>query len=155
MICLYINVNRLERINENEEDSKLYIAELKDHMLVEENEVFGHGKTGSLIVSGEQMEEDQLEDTEAVEHIIIDGQQLQFTEDEDGEVEELEEGEDGEQVQQILTAEDYEGIITSQALANGETQIIQTKDGPIQIVQVRIPNVNGEEEEAWLKIVPE
>lgn len=150
------DISRLERINEDEEmneDSKLYIAELKDHMLVEGNEVFDHSK-GTLIVGGEHLDEEQLEDSEAVEHIIIDGQQIQFEED-DGEVEEMEEGEDGEQTQHILTSEEYEGLITSEALANGETQIIQTKDGPIQLVQVRIPNDNGEEEDAWLKIVPE
>lgn len=53
------------------------------------------------------------------------------------------------------TDEDYEELITSDALANGETQIIETPDGPIQLVKVRIPNENGEEEEAWIKIVPE
>lgn len=67
----------------------------------------------------------------------------------------MEEGEDGEGAQVITSAEDYEKILTSAALANGETQIIQTKDGPVQFVQVRIPNGNGEEEDAWLRIVPE
>lgn len=54
--------------------------------------------------------------------------------------------------QQVLSASEYEGI--SEAFVNGETQIIQTKDGPIQLVQVCIPNDNGEDENAWLKIVP-
>lgn len=78
--------------------------------------------------------------------------QLQFAEEEEDE--EMDDGEGGE-TQQILTTSEYEGIISSDALVNGETQIIQTKDGPIQLVQVRIPNDNGEEEDAWLKIVPE
>lgn len=159
------DVSRLEQINENEEeipeDSKLYIAELKDHMLVEGGEVFEDSKR---VVVGE---DEQLEDSEAVEHIIIDGQQLQFAEDEEGEIEEGE----GVQSHQILTNEEYQskfiktmkynilllyflGLITNEAMVNGETQIIETKDGPIQLVQIRIPNDNGEEENAWLKIVP-
>lgn len=48
-------------------DSKLYIAE---HMLIE-NDMFGNSK-GTVIV-GEKVE-DESEETEAVEHIIIDGQ---------------------------------------------------------------------------------
>lgn len=78
-------------------------------------------------------------------------QQIQFTEaeDSDGEMED----EDGEHI--ITTTEDYEGIITQEALAEGQTQIIQTKEGPVQLVAVRIPNDKGEEEEAWIKIVPE
>lgn len=50
---------------------------------------------------------------------------------------------------------DYEEIITSEALASGQTQLLQTPDGPVQLVKVRIPNENGEEEEAWIKILPE
>lgn len=48
-------------------DSKLYIAE---HMLIE-NDMFGNSK-GTVIVS-DQIEE-EAEESEAVEHIIIDGQ---------------------------------------------------------------------------------
>ncbi|KAK9694797.1 Zinc finger, C2H2 type [Popillia japonica] len=152
------DVSRLEQIDANDddtvEDSKLYIADIKPHLVVDSSKVFGHSE-GSLIV-GEHMDDDQMEDTEAVEHIIINGQQIQFAED-DGDGEEMEEAEDGdgEGSQVLASAEDYEKLITSAALANGETQIIQTKDGPVQFVQVRIPNSNGEEEDAWLRIVPE
>lgn len=73
------DISRLETIDPNDEDvpedSKLYIAELKDHMLVEGNEVFGHSK-GTLIV-GEHMDEEHMEEAEAVEHIIIDGQVIE------------------------------------------------------------------------------
>lgn len=48
-------------------DSKLYIAE---HMLIE-NDMFGNSK-GTVIVSDKV--EDEAEESEAVEHIIIDGQ---------------------------------------------------------------------------------
>lgn len=44
-------------------------------------------------------------------------------------------------------------MITSDSLVTGKSQVLQSPDGPIQFVQVRIPNENGEEEEAWLKIV--
>lgn len=58
---------------------------------------------------------------------------------------------------QVVQAEgiDYEEIIPGEALAGGETQIIDTPDGPVQLVKVRIPNESGEEEEAWIKILPE
>jgi KRAB domain-containing zinc finger protein len=79
-------------------------------------------------------EQDQTESDalETVEHIIIDGQHIRF------------ENED----------EDMDGI-TGETLAESETQIIETPDGPVQLVRVRIPNEHGEEEEAWIKIVPE
>nr|XP_022900651.1 zinc finger protein 37 homolog isoform X2 [Onthophagus taurus] len=144
------DVSRFENVHEADEDSKLYIADLKSHMLVD-GKVFEHAD-GSLIV-GEHLEEDQLEESEAVEHIIIDGQQIQFA-DEDGEPEEdMEEMDESEGDHVLSSSNDYERIITSATLANGETQIIQTKEGPVQFVQVRIPNDNGEEEDAWLKIV--
>lgn len=81
-------------------------------------------------------------------------QQIRFANDAD-DVDEIEEGET--ESQQILSTsgEDYEEIISSDALANGETQIIDTPNGPVQLVKVRIPNENGEEEDAWIKIVPE
>lgn len=70
------DVSRLEQIDTNDddtvEDSKLYIADIKPHVLVDGSKVFGHSE-GSLIV-GEQLDDDQMEDTEAVEHIIINGQ---------------------------------------------------------------------------------
>lgn len=50
---------------------------------------------------------------------------------------------------------DYEEIITGETLTGGETQFIETPDGPVQLVKVRIPNENGEEEEAWIKILPD
>ncbi|KAI4472119.1 hypothetical protein MML48_1g13861 [Holotrichia oblita] len=91
------DVSRLEQIDANDddtvEDSKLYIADIKPHLVVDGTKVFGHSE-GSLIV-GEHMDDDQMEDTEAVEHIIINGQQIQFAED-DGDGEEVEETEDGD-----------------------------------------------------------
>lgn len=87
-----------------------------------------------------------------VEHIIIDGQQISFTSDDEND------GEIIDEIEQVVTGtmdEDYEEIITSEALAGGETQIVETPDGPVQLVKVRIPNENGEEEEAWIKIVSE
>ncbi|CAG9858608.1 unnamed protein product [Phyllotreta striolata] len=97
---------------------------------------------------------EMFEEATTTEHIIIDGQQISFAEvgsdDENEEIEEM------EQVVAEQTDEDYEEeIITSDALANGETQIIETSEGPMQLIKVRIPKENGEEEEAWIKIVPE
>ncbi|KAJ8925134.1 hypothetical protein NQ315_001316 [Exocentrus adspersus] len=96
-----------------------------------------------------------IQDQDGTEHIIIDGQQITFTETGS---EEENEGEVIDEIEQVVAGhgdEDYEEIITADALAQGETQIIETPEGPIQLVKVRIPNENGEEEEAWIKIVPE
>ncbi|VEN59136.1 unnamed protein product [Callosobruchus maculatus] len=51
--------------------------------------------------------------------------------------------------------DEYDELITGDSITCEETQIIDTPDGPVQLVKVRIPNENGEEEEAWVKIVPE
>lgn len=55
----------------------------------------------------------------------------------------------------MITAEDYETLITSDVLAKGETQVIETEDGPIHLVKVKLPNEDGVEEDAWVKIVHE
>lgn len=57
--------------------------------------------------------------------------------------------------QEVITAEDYETLITSDVLAKGETQVIETEDGPIHLVKVKLPNEDGVEEDAWVKIVHE
>ncbi|KAG5892928.1 hypothetical protein JTB14_006242 [Gonioctena quinquepunctata] len=106
------------------------------------------------IVDATQDSKFYIHDPDGNEHIIIDGQQISFTEvasDEENEevIEEI------EQVVEDQQDIDYEEIISSDVLENGETQIIDTPDGPVQLVKVRIPNENGEEEEAWIKIVPE
>ncbi|XP_063930898.1 zinc finger protein 354A-like isoform X2 [Zophobas morio] len=85
-----------------------------------------------ILQSPAEQESGEAEGLETVEHIIIDGQHIRF-ENEDEEMD----------------------TITGETLAESETQIIETPDGPVQLVRVRIPNENGEEEEAWIKIVPE
>lgn len=88
------------------------------------------------------------------EQIIFNGQELKF-------VNEDEEGNEGELIESAEESAsgqvdgEYDEVITSEVIANGETQIIETPDGPVQLVKVRIPNENGEEEEAWIKIVSE
>lgn len=50
---------------------------------------------------------------------------------------------------------EYEEVVTD-GLVEGDTQTIHTSTGPIQLVQIRIPSADGEEDtEAWVKIVPE
>lgn len=67
------SVTNLEGIEvENEdgpEDSKLYIAE---HMLVEGGEMFADTK--AFMVDNNLDGEEHMDESEAVEHIIIDGQ---------------------------------------------------------------------------------
>lgn len=87
------------------------------------------------------------------EHIIINGQELKFVNEEDGN--EIEADESNEDVGTVQADGEYDEVITSEVIANGETQIIETPDGPVQLVKVKIPNENGEEEEAWIKIVSE
>lgn len=74
------DISRLEPIDPTEaeiqEDSKLYIAEFKNRMLVEKNEVFGNNKDS--IIVGDNMDEDHIEEAEAVEHIIIDGHVCEY-----------------------------------------------------------------------------
>ncbi|XP_044766227.1 zinc finger protein 616-like isoform X2 [Coccinella septempunctata] len=73
-----------------------------------------------------------------IEHIIIDGQHITFKE---GEAE--------------YATGDLEEIIQGSILSEGETQIVQTEEGPMQLVKVRIPDENGGEQEAWVKLMSE
>lgn len=50
------------------EDTKLYIAELKDHVIIQDSSQLYGNSDGAMIV-GEALEED-----DAVKHLIIDGQ---------------------------------------------------------------------------------
>ncbi|XP_050300785.1 zinc finger protein ZFP2-like isoform X2 [Anthonomus grandis grandis] len=88
------------------------------------------------------------------DHIIINGRKISFAQDSSG-TEETEEVVD--ELGQAVTNEneDFEEVFTSETIAASETQIIETEDGPVQLVKVKIPNENGEEEEAWIKIGPE
>ncbi|KAK4873220.1 hypothetical protein RN001_015249 [Aquatica leii] len=136
------NLETIEVADEDAtEDSKLYIAE---HMLVEGGEIFEDTKTFV------NLDEDNMAETEGIEHIIIDGQQIQFAEEGEGEEETEEPTEDG---QHMVAGDDIEEMIANGNVLNGKTQVIETPDGPIHYVHVRIPNDHGEEEEAWLKIV--
>lgn len=106
-------VSLAEGVDSNVEDNKLYISE--------------------HILQSPPHDDEQAEGIESVEHIIIDGQHLQFANDDDEEMD----------------------TITAETLAESETQIVQTAEGPVQLVRVRIPNDDGEEEEAWIRIVPQ
>lgn len=56
--------------------------------------------------------------------------------------------------QHIINGE-YEEVVADE-LVEGDTQTIHTSTGSIQLVQIRVPSADGEEEEeAWVKIVPE
>lgn len=95
-----------------------------------------------LYIAEHILTEEELADREEeghIEHIIIDGQHITFKED--GEAE--------------YATGDYEEIIQSSLLSQGETQIVQTEEGPMQLVRVRIPDENGGEQEAWVKLMPE
>ncbi|XP_076271793.1 uncharacterized protein LOC143203501 [Rhynchophorus ferrugineus] len=87
------------------------------------------------------------------EHIIIDGCPVTLANSENEE----EDAEVINGIEQLVGTEDgdYDEILTTEALSSSETQIIQTPEGPIQLVKVKIPQENGEEEEAWIKIIPE
>ncbi|XP_018333812.1 endothelial zinc finger protein induced by tumor necrosis factor alpha [Agrilus planipennis] len=140
------SLQALEGIEEEgNEDTKLFITE---HVLIEGGDVFGNSK-GTLVVS-DQVDEDNMEESETVGHIIINGQQIQFTND--GDEEETGDGEDNSDSHQVLGPEEYQEI-TEDMFSSSRSQIIQTSSGPVQLVKVRIPNESGEEEEAWIKIV--
>lgn len=70
-------VGRLEHIGsegedgEASEDTKLYIAELKEHVIIQDGELYGNSK-GAMIV-GESLDDDTTVQ-DAVKHLIIDGQ---------------------------------------------------------------------------------
>lgn len=94
-----------------------------------------------LYIAEHILTEEELAEREEdghIEHIIIDGQHITFKE---GEAE--------------YTTGEYEEIIQGGLLSDGETQIVQTDEGPMQLVKVRIPDENGGEQEAWVKLMPE
>lgn len=77
---------------------------------------------------------------------------MEFAEQDDDESEE----------HQIITTQailnengEYEEVVTD-ALVDGDSHTIQTSNGPVQLVHIRIPSADGEQEEdAWVKIVSE
>ncbi|XP_050506655.1 zinc finger protein 286A-like isoform X2 [Diabrotica virgifera virgifera] len=92
-----------------------------------------------------------IQDQDGTEHILID-QPISIAEVSEEDNEEI-----INEIEQVVDdqGEECEEILTSDALTTGETQIIETSEGPIQLVKVRIHQGDGEEKEAWIRIVPE
>lgn len=134
-------------------DTKMYITELKEHVIIQEHKVRGDGTT--IVGEGDEM----VEGTEyegAVEHLIIDGQ-VHFTnpsgmEALDGNATEI------GSVAEITTSLD-EGRHTlvvpatrHPSYTDQHTTTVQTEDCPVQLVQIRIPT-EGENGQTWFNIV--
>ncbi|XP_066156716.1 zinc finger protein ZFP2-like [Euwallacea fornicatus] len=91
-----------------------------------------------------------IEGEDEEDSIIIDDGKLTFADSSDNEEPEI-----VDEIEQVMATEDgeYEEILSTEPIAASDTQIIETEEGPVQLVKVKITE-NGREEEAWIKIVP-
>ncbi|XP_046676340.1 zinc finger protein 623-like isoform X2 [Homalodisca vitripennis] len=126
------------------QDTKMYIAELKEHVIL-------HKEREDGIVEGDEIVEGAEYD-ETVQHLIIDGQ-VHFANP--GGIEALEEGgAEMESVAEITTLE--EGACRALVVPNArhyseQTAAVQTDAGTVQLVQIRIPtDTDGQ---TWINIL--
>lgn len=108
------------------------------------------GEEGTSITFNDMLAADDEDDDAATEHIIIESSQLQMAE----EAEADDEGIHYEEFDGNSMILDEDKVDMSDKLISGsQASIINTKDGPIQLVQVHFPNDKGDEENTWVKIV--
>lgn len=147
----------------------VYIAELKDHVIIQEGE---DGSERIVLRDGQdlrELTEHHIVTEGGVGHLIIDGQQVQFADASDLAGIEHVENEAGETFTigghrtlvvpatphmanyADVVEQDGDGEVITATIPEGEGQTIDGQSGPVHLVQIKIPTGN---EKAWLNIVP-
>ncbi|CAG9769877.1 unnamed protein product [Ceutorhynchus assimilis] len=138
---IVINQPRLTLDEKVDIESETYLVPVED---VDSNDI-------KQIIGGEQVGDHIMIDHKRITGIDSSDNEENATELVEATIKEADEDDDAEEEMNygdILTTE------ISNVISTNETQIIDTPDGPIQLVKVKIPNENNEIEEAWIKIVP-
>uniref|UniRef100_A0A1B6BYQ0 Zinc finger protein 865 n=1 Tax=Clastoptera arizonana TaxID=38151 RepID=A0A1B6BYQ0_9HEMI len=132
-------------------DTKMYIAELKEHVIIHKD----RSNNATVISEGDEIVEG-AEYEEAVEHLIIDGQ-VHFANP--NAMEALDSsGNEITSVTEITTSlEEGHTIVVPTSrhgpYAEQQTTTVQTNDGPVHLLQIRIPT-EGDNGQTWFNIVP-
>ncbi|XP_054284175.1 zinc finger protein 835-like isoform X2 [Macrosteles quadrilineatus] len=132
-------------MDHNNQDTKMYITELKEHVILKERD------DGGMVETDEIVEATEYDET--VQHLIIDGQ-VHFAnpggiETLDGEATEIAD------VTEITTLEDGTRHLVVPSSRHGyteQTATVQTEGGTVQLVQIRIPT-EGEAQAHWINIL--
>lgn len=135
----------------SEDERRVFIAELKDHVIIQSKEPEGEGEGEQ----GELIESHQLTDA-AVEQLIIDGQ-VHFAS-----ASEVEHVKIVPEEEILVAADGTEHLIVPADDTNGTefhgTTTVETEDGPVHLVQIRLEEnaaENGDAQKTWFNIVTE
>ncbi|XP_015592351.1 zinc finger protein 37 [Cephus cinctus] len=130
--------------NEQVEETELYIAELKDHVIIQQGEEQMYHEENVLSIPAE----DAIGE-DGVEHLVVDGQ-INFTATEVMECK----TEGSEQVEEVYGYNESEDGETIVVPASSEyKEIVADSKGAVRLVQIRIPSSANGEGRSWLNIV--
>ncbi|XP_039279351.1 zinc finger protein 3 homolog isoform X2 [Nilaparvata lugens] len=134
-------------------DTKMYIAELKEHVIIQRKDTMDKSVVGEEITEGTEYEE-------AVEHLIIDGQ-VHFSNPSG--MESLEAGGGtgvvaGAEIATTLDDQHTTLVVPAGRHHAGEfgehqTTMVQTEDGPVHLVHIRLPAGESADNAQWYNIV--
>ncbi|CAK9811836.1 Zinc finger protein 235 [Anthophora quadrimaculata] len=139
------NVEILMNETENDqlEETELYVTELKDHVIIqEENEDQIYNEEDVLNIPKEENAAD-----EEVSH-LVDGE-MSFTENESMECK----NEDSEQVEEVYNYNETEDGETIIVPATSEYKDVEDEKNAVRLVQIRFPTSVGGEGRSWLSLV--
>ncbi|XP_012273310.1 zinc finger protein 436 isoform X2 [Orussus abietinus] len=129
--------------NEQLEETELYIAELKDHVIVQQDDQI-YQEEGVLDMPTEETITDEV-----VEHLVVDGQ-INFTGTEVMECK----PDDSEHVEEVYSYNDSEESETVVVPATSDyKEIVGDSQKAVRLVQIRIPSSSTGEGRSWLNLV--
>ncbi|XP_015126970.1 zinc finger protein 37 [Diachasma alloeum] len=122
-------------------ETELYVTDLKDHVIIHENQNIYQEESVLDITEEEGIGEG------GVQHMVVNNQ-MTFTE---GEVIQCKTNDEGEQVYSYNGGEDGQTIVVSAGAEYKE--LMSDSKNPVRLVQIRIPSSAGVEEKSWLSLV--
>ncbi|XP_034934486.1 zinc finger protein 568-like [Chelonus insularis] len=144
VIAIPEDVQLLINDGEDLEETGLYVAELKDHVIIQEGEEPMYAEEDALDISPEE----NISQAQ-VEHIVVNNQ-IAFSE---GDMIECkrETNEQDEQVYSYNTGDETETIVVP--TTTDYKNLISNNKNKVRLVQIRIPPDSGVEGKSWLSLV--
>lgn len=137
------DVELLMEAEENEQETELYITELKDHVIIQDGDQIYQEEN----VLGLPSEDNIVE--EGVEHLVVDGQ-INFAESEVIGCK----AEDGEHIEEVYSYNDSEdGSAIVVPTTSQYEEIVGEEKNSVRLVQIRIPASATDDGRNWLNLV--
>ncbi|XP_026477455.1 zinc finger and SCAN domain-containing protein 12-like [Ctenocephalides felis] len=137
-----------------EETDGVFLTDLKDHVIIQDGDNIYATEASNIHNINELTSQPASDD----ENLVIDGNQIRFSDEtNDGDqmgITQISIDDDG-----VEYADQYLQVITDDLdaeqieIISNQQRTIQTSNGPVQLVQIRIPGPDGKEDKAWVNLV--